>query len=371
MLERRSCAVVGLGNIGSHAARLVARLPVVGQVILVDFDEVEERNLSTQSVRQSDVGRPKAVVAGRGLRDARRDLDVVVHAERLENTPLGDLRADVILGCLDSRVARMALNERAVVLGVPLVDAGVAAAGLLGRVSVLGGEGPCLECAWDEDAYASVETVHPCEGTETAPAPTSAPAFLGATAAALQVAACSRILRGETEGSGKETILDLAHGRLLVSSLRARSTCRMAPHRPWRIERVAASPEHVQLQAALALGPPRVPGETRSIQCARGPFATTLRCGECGAGRSILRLASSLTRRDRRCRKCGGELAAVGMDLRERLEIGSLERAELGRSLASLGVRVGDVITVRAGEATRHFEIAGPPPAPSVAGAER
>lgn len=359
MGHRRSCAVIGLGNIGSHAALLVARLASVFRVIVVDFDAVEGANLETQNVRRADVGRPKAAAIGRRLAAAREDLEVVVHARRLEDVPLGELRADVILGCLDSRAARMALNERAVALGIPWVDAGVTGSGLLARVSVLGGGGPCLECAWGQDAYASVETVHACGGAAMATARTAAPAFLGATAAALQVAACSEILRGETSGLGKEAILDLAHGKLVVSSLRVSETCRMAPHRPWRIESVGVSPEQLRLEAAFGLGPRRRSGEERSIQCARGPFATRLTCVACGAGRSVLRLVSSLTRYDRRCRSCGGPMEAAGVELRERLAIGSLEGRELCRSLAQLGARVGDVLTIRAGEATRHFEIAG------------
>ena len=371
MPERRSCAVVGLGNIGSHAARFVARLPDVGRVILVDPDVVEESNMTSQSVRHSDVGRPKAVVTGRRLRATRPDLEVAVHACRLEDVPLGALRADVILGCLDSRASRMALNERSIALGSLLVDAGVAASGLLARVSVLGNEGPCLECGWDDAAYAGVETVYACAGATAAAASTSAPAFLGATAAAIQVARCSELLDGAMGSLATETVLALGYGKLFVSSLRARATCRMAPHRAWKIERVAVPPASVELKAAFELGPPCGAGEERSIEFSRGPFATMLRCVGCGAERPLLRLASSLTRNGRRCRACGEEMSVGGMDLRERLERDALERAQLERSVESLGARVGDVMTVRAGEATRHYEFTMPPRGAFAAGAER
>lgn len=357
----RSVAVVGLGNIGSHVAMLVARLPQIARVILVDPDEVENKNLSSQSVRRSDIGRAKAVVMGRSLHEVRPDLEVRVQACPLEDVPLGEFRVDVILACLDSRAARMALNERAVALSVPLIDAGVAAGGLLTRVSVLLSEGPCLECAWSDDDYANVETVHACNGQRIVAAPTSAPAFLGAAAAAIQTARCAELFHGAVDGPAHETVLDLAHGKLFVSSLKARSTCRMAPHRPWTIERVAIAPERFTLQAAFDLAPCVVAPDERSITCSRGPFGTRLRCVGCGAERELLRLVSSLTRDDRRCRACGGEMAVSGMDQCERLDMDVLGRAELALSLASLGARVGDVIAVCAREASRHFEITTQP----------
>jgi len=369
--NRRSCAVIGLGNIGSHAAMLVARLPLVGRVVLVDFDRVEEKNLSAQSVGQSDVGRPKAAVMGRQLRAARPDLEVTVHACRLQDVPLGELRADVVLGCLDSRASRMALNERAVALGIPLIDAGVAASGLLARVSVLGSDGPCLECSWDDEAYANVETVYACEGREAAVAPTSAPAFLGAMAATFQAARCSEILSGARDGLAKETVLDLAHGKLFVSSIAARPTCRLAPHAPWTIERLATPPAHVALADAFDFAAPRAADVSRSLEVSRGPFATRLQCLGCGAGSSRLRLVSSLTARDRLCRRCGAEMVAGGMDQCERLDLPSLGRATLARSLASVGARVGDVITVRAGESTRRFQLTMPPQVAIAMGAAR
>jgi molybdopterin/thiamine biosynthesis adenylyltransferase len=353
--------VVGLGNIGSHAAMLVARLPQIARVILVDPDEVENKNLSSQSVRRSDIGRAKAVVMGRSLHEVRPDLEVSVHSCPLEDVPLADFRVDVILACLDSRAARMALNERAVALGVPLIDAGVAADGLLARVSVLSSEGPCLECAWSDDDYANLETVHACNGQRIAAASTSAPAFLGAAAAAFQAARCSELFHGALEGLARETVLDLTHGKLFVSSLKARSTCRMGPHRPWTIERVAIAPERCTLQAAFDLAPCVDSSDERSITCSRGPFGTRLRCVGCGTERELLRLVSSLTRDDRRCRTCGGEMAVSGMDQCERLDLSALGRAELARSLLSLGARVGDVITVCAQAASRHFEITAQP----------
>ena len=59
----RHVVVVGAGgNIGSHLAPHLVRLPGVGRVTLVDRDRYERGNLPFQDMEAGDVGRPKAEV---------------------------------------------------------------------------------------------------------------------------------------------------------------------------------------------------------------------------------------------------------------------------------------------------------------------
>src|SRR3990167_6387424 len=51
-------AIVGLGNLGSHAAVALARLGA-SSLELHDFDVIEEHNLSSQSYNAADVGKRK------------------------------------------------------------------------------------------------------------------------------------------------------------------------------------------------------------------------------------------------------------------------------------------------------------------------
>jgi molybdopterin/thiamine biosynthesis adenylyltransferase len=132
----RRLALIGLGNIGSHLAPLAAAMPGVGSVTLIDPDSYEEKNLGAQAITPADVGMAKAIVQARRLQEINPRLRVTPIVERVENVPLGALRADVIAGCLDSRRARRWLNRMAWRLGVPLVDAGVRAEGMLARVQV-------------------------------------------------------------------------------------------------------------------------------------------------------------------------------------------------------------------------------------------
>ena len=117
----------------------------------------------------------------------------------VEAVPLGRLRADAILACVDSRAARQYLNQAARRLGVPLIDAGVQSDGWLARVSVFRSapDCACLECGWDQTDYDAIEQTYPCHPGGEEPAPTNAPAHLGALAAALQVIELQRLLDGQ------------------------------------------------------------------------------------------------------------------------------------------------------------------------------
>ena len=105
------------GNIGSHLVPLLARLPGVTRLTLVDCDRYEEKNLQSQAITPSDVGQPKARVQARRARRINPKLEVVPIVDRLENVPLGCLRGDVILACLDSKESRRCANEIAWRLG--------------------------------------------------------------------------------------------------------------------------------------------------------------------------------------------------------------------------------------------------------------
>jgi adenylyltransferase/sulfurtransferase len=168
----------------------------IGRVTLIDRDTYEKKNLLSQDITPQDVGRSKAAVQARRLRRINPALRVDVIVDAVQNVPLGQLRADIILACLDSRTARQYVNQAAWRLGVLWIDSGVEGRGLLARVNVYvpGPDTPCLECAWDEQDYEALEQTYPCQGETGEPAPTNASSSLGALAASLQAIECQKLL---------------------------------------------------------------------------------------------------------------------------------------------------------------------------------
>jgi len=156
--------LAGCGNIGSHVVPHLARIPEVAQVVLVDPDVYENHNVRGQDIRARDVGRAKVDVQAERLRDIRPGLSVVAVADRLERLPFADFRNAVLVGALDSRAARQALNQAAWRAGSAWIDMAVDGAGLLCRVSVYRPTvgSPCIECGWSADDYGSLRRILPC-----------------------------------------------------------------------------------------------------------------------------------------------------------------------------------------------------------------
>jgi molybdopterin/thiamine biosynthesis adenylyltransferase len=348
----RRVVVVGAGgNIGSHLVPLLARLPALEQLVLVDPDRYEPSNLAGQAIAPRDVGRAKAKVQAARARRIRPRLAVEAIVGTVEQVPLGCLRADWIVACLDSRRARQSVNEMARHLGRPWIDTGVAAGERLARVTIYGADeaNTCLECGWDERDYAALEQEYPCAGAGRV-APTAAPAALGALAAALAALACERHPADAVAHDEAETVVVAAAGRLVRSRTVRRDGCRLGDHAPWRIRRAG-------LDAEVSLGDLFARGGASQLAVAGRRFARRWRCARCGGARERLRATPSLAAW--RCRSCGGELVADGFDRRAALASNDLSWHERRLRLRSLGLAAGDVVTFDVAGRRLHLEIEG------------
>ena len=346
-MSGKSIVVAGAGgNIGSHLAPHLARMPEVERVTLIDRDVYEPRNLANQAIAPRDVGKPKALVQARRLVELRPNLEVkAVHAQ-LESLPLGAWRADLIVAALDSRAARQAVNERAWRLGVPWADSGVLGSEWLARVNVYvpGAGAPCLECAWSDEDYRLLEQQYPC-GAAAAPAPNGASAELGALAAAMLALECRKMLAGETECAavGLQATFNARWHRFAMTSFRRNPRCRF-DHATWRIEPGAWDTRRMRLADLVeTAGTVRVPGQR---------FVGRLVCPACCGEKRLFHLDASLDAARRRCGACRRPMVATGFDIVETLGR-DLPREALEMTLAEAGLRTGDV--VEAGD--RYFEI--------------
>jgi len=362
--SRKTVLVVGAGgNIGSHLVPHLARMAEVGRAVLVDKDRYEESNMASQDIDRRDLGKSKAQVAARRIRSIAPDKEVVAIADDVRNVPLGRLRADVVVACLDSREARRVVNTIAWRLGMPYVDTGVRGEDLLlARVNVyLPGKGNgCLECAWDEKDYdrATLEQPHPC--TKAGPAPTNAPSALGALAGALGAIECQKLLSGRAEAAavGRQVLVDALHHNHYVTVYPPNPDCRF-DHATWRnVERLARDPGSITLAEAFALRERKVRGNGSPALAVEGQaFVRQVQCLGCGGVKPCLRLQGRLRRSERVCARCGGELAAAGSGLAWSLKAEELRERMLQWPLCRAGFRRGDVFTLSGGGRCARFEI--------------
>jgi molybdopterin/thiamine biosynthesis adenylyltransferase len=321
-----TATIIGLGNIGSPLVPLLVRLGLITRLILLDLDRYAAGNRSAQAIAPSDVGQPKAIVQAERARRIQPEIQVIPIHDAVENVPPGCLRGNVILGCLDSKYARQHVNQLAWRLGVPWIDAGVRADGLLARVSVYlpGTENACcLECAWSDRDYQTLDIPRPCSGDG---APTNAPAYLGSLAASLQAAECDKLLRGSHDSVNREILVDLATHKLYETSYRRNPRCRF-DHHTWTVEPLDA---RVSVAEALEVVGGALQVEGRS-------FSTRLRCG-CGELKPVVCLSGRLPDADRICPNCGELMHHTGFDSVERLT------TPTSQPLSSIGLMPGDLL---------------------------
>jgi len=355
-----SLCVVGLGNIGSQLIPFLAHLPGLRQVLLVDRDRYEVTNLDSQAIVPKDVGRPKALVQKLRLRRLNPNLQVEVFVGDLGALPAGRLGGSLVAGCLDSIGSRARLGELAWRAGAPFLDAGVnPEAGLVRVTCFLPGPGrACFACGLDERDYAAMGAVQPCSGS-VASAPSGAGLALGGLAAAWLALECERWLRSELKpgDAGRETLLEVRSGRLLISQRRRNPACRF-DHRAWRLTPFRGVRPSTTLVEAL-----RLAGRSLRAPAAVGlrlpglRLAKALHCAACGAMFERFHILDrSAAARCPRCRR--GLLMAVGFKLVDRLDR-HLPRPLLRRTLSELGVQAGDVFAAEVGHRVRHWVVPG------------
>ena len=355
--------VVGAGAVGSHVTEHLARAAGVTRVTIVDRDRYDASNLHSQRIDPRDVGKSKALVQARRVRRINPWLAVTAIHGAVEDLPLGALRADVLLGCLDSRRARLVVNQAAWRLGVPWIDAGVDGPGLIARAQVFapGPAAPCLECAWGESDYAAVEQTYPCEAVARS-SPTGASSALAALAAGLQAIECGKVLAGDTAHAliGRDVMLEARHHRHYVTAFRRNGSCRMPDHDGWLIHPLAASVSSATLGEMFAIGRALRDAGDRLTLCVAGQvFALAVRCPACGTSRATFVLARRLRRAAVFCPLCRRECQPAGFDLHEAVAAGDVPRDALDAPLSRVGLRQGDVCVLTTPSAAAHYQLGG------------
>lgn len=161
-LQSLRVVVVGAGGTGSSAATLLARAGV-GELIIVDGDDLEETNLNrVRGHRKTDLGHNKAKVLASFIDSLGLKISVSWIGEYLDGSPSAIdalSSADVVFGCTDDVAGRDILNQALYYYALAYIDTGLT--GKIdtdsdhepylrdhrGRVScILPESGSCLRC---------------------------------------------------------------------------------------------------------------------------------------------------------------------------------------------------------------------------------
>jgi len=127
-LGRISVCVIGVSGTGSIVAEQLARLGV-GEIILIDFDKLEERNLNrVLNASLADIGSHKVEMFAGAIRRYRPDCEVlpVPHSIATREAILAACEADVLFSCVDTAEGRHIADRLSAYFAMPLFDVGVA-----------------------------------------------------------------------------------------------------------------------------------------------------------------------------------------------------------------------------------------------------
>lgn len=125
-LRGKHVAVFGLGGVGGHACEALARSGI-GEITLIDGDEVTESNLNRQMFATAKtVGMRKTDAAERRLKDVARDIkinkmDVFVTPENVSEV-IGNIKIDYIIDAIDTVSSKLAIIEYACANKIPIIS---------------------------------------------------------------------------------------------------------------------------------------------------------------------------------------------------------------------------------------------------------
>lgn len=354
-LARARVLVVGAGALGNEVLKNLALLGV-GHVLLADLDVVANSNLSRSVLfREEDCGRPKAEVAARRASEIYPGTQVRPwHGNVVHDLGLGAYRwADVILGGLDNREARVAVNRSAARAGKVWIDGAIERLDGVARV-FNPATGPCYECTMSEVDWKMLEARRSCalmtrEQMEAGKVPTTP--TTASVIAAIQCQEAVKLMHGlEVLASRGFVFEGLYHQSYVVTYPRkddcpSHEACDPVEELPWGAGDTKVG--RLLERARSDLGP------TAILETGQDLLAS-LSCRRCGEDEPLFASLGKVTEARGRCPKCGAMRAPNlfhTMDGRD--------RSLLDRTLGEIGVPLWDVVGARAGLRQRFYELSG------------
>ncbi|HPB52485.1 MAG TPA: ThiF family adenylyltransferase [Saprospiraceae bacterium] len=146
---RKACVmVVGAGSLGNEVLKNLA-LMNVGKIIIIDFDRIESSNLNRSVLYRAEDAEAqsfKSEIAARKIMEINPNVRAIaINADITCQVGLGLFRrCDVIIGCLDNRLARLFINRYASRFNVAWIDGAIE--NLAGSMAVYRLGKNCYEC---------------------------------------------------------------------------------------------------------------------------------------------------------------------------------------------------------------------------------
>ena len=335
--------VIGAGAIGNEILKNLALLGV-GHVFVIDLDVIELSNLSRSVLfRPSDVGRWKAIVSAERTREIYTDCEA--HAfpgNVMHDVGLGLFGwADVVLGALDNREARLWINRAAWKMNRPWIDGAIE--GINGIVRVfLPGKPPCYECTLGEVDWQILEKRMSCnlltrEDTDLGKTPTTP--TTSSVIAGIQVQEALKLLHGLPVLGGKGFVFEGMNHTSYVVEYTPNDEC--FSHEVYADIRLWSKPSAETTVAELYAYAQNELGVVEVTMDFSRDIIQTLRCPRCGKVTDIYSCVGTLSTNDGYC--------PIDGEIREVITIHGFTGKEPygSKTISSLGLPAFDVFVAR------------------------
>ncbi len=353
-VESAKVLVVGAGALGNEVIKNLV-LMGVGNIYIIDFDTIEAANLSRSPLfRESDSGREKAQVAAARAKELNPDVRIqYLHGDVTTDLGLGVIRRmDVIVGCLDNREARLAVNRFAYWMDKPWVDGAIQE--LLGLVRVfVPGQGACFECSLTEQARRDLALRYSCpllarQNVLLGKVPTTP--TISSIIGGMQSQEALKFIHGMPVEPGKVVHFNGMVNEMHTTSYRPRPDCESH----WSFGEITELPARAETTTMEEL--------LRTARADLGPDAVIeldqelilgLECPECKTVEQVLRPISEVSFEAAHCPVCG--------TLRDTQMTHTITGDEpfLHRTLACLGVPPLHILRAYNTQEYRFYELTG------------
>ncbi len=346
--------VVGAGALGNEVIKNLA-LMGIGYLFIVDFDKVEAANLSRSVLfREADNNRSKAEIAAARAKSINPDVHVqYLNGDVTTQLGLGIIRRmDVVIGCLDNREARLAINRFCYWVNKPWVDGAIQE--LLGLVRVfVPGQGACYECTLTEQALRDLSLRYSCpllarQNILLGKVPTTP--TIASIIGAMQSQEALKLINGLPVAAGKVTHFNGMVNEMHTTAYVPRDDCESH----WTFGEITELPARAERTTLADL--------LRIARADLGPQAMieldqelilSLECPKCHTSEQVLKPLGAVSFEAAHCPTCGVLREAALTHLI------SGEENFLHHTLASVGVPPLHILRCHNGLEYRFYELSG------------
>jgi adenylyltransferase/sulfurtransferase len=346
--------VVGAGALGNEVLKNLA-LVGAGKIVVIDMDRIELSNLSRSVLfREADEGQPKASTAAQAVRSLYHDVEIVpIVGNVMSDVGLGYFRwAQVVVGALDNREARVFVNSACAMVGRPWIDGGIDV-----LQGIVRGFAPpataCYECTMSRVDWELLNQRRSCSllarrsavggGTPTTPTTAS-------VVGAIQVQEVVKLLHGTDALLGRGVVFDGAANTSYPVTYSVAPDCGWHEPAP-RIVAARDLDSNAPLAAVLERATGAL-GAVESLDFSRDVVAA-VECPACGDRHDVYAPLDRVTEDDALCRSCGEECFP------HLLHSVSPGDELLDRTVREVGLPTWDILWGRRGEDAVGIEISG------------